>query len=174
MLNTDLIRLNLHIGDYLRRTRHMTAWEHGAFLMLIMHYWSTGGLPQEDAQLAIVAGMTMKEWQKRKEIIAALFEPDWKLPWLEADISDALEARARKSAAGKKGNSVRWGDNRHANSDRLAFGRRSHRDPNAIAPGSLPLAARRMEESDQEDNSFSGAGNDSSASEVIPFEPRRQ
>ncbi|MFA6267115.1 MAG: DUF1376 domain-containing protein [Pseudolabrys sp.] len=160
MGNTALIRLNLHVGDYLRHTRHLKACEHGAYLMLIMHYWSTGGLPGEDAQLAIVAGMSVKEWQKHRETLAALFGPSWKLAWLDAAIADALEARERKSAAGKKGNTVRWGSNRHVSADRHAFGERPHRDGNAIAPASLPHAARHTEAPDQGGNNVSESDTD--------------
>lgn len=58
MGRTNLLRMNLHIGDYLRHTRHLRASEHGAYLMLIMHYTSNDGLPDDDHQLASIAGMT--------------------------------------------------------------------------------------------------------------------
>lgn len=164
----QLIRLGLHVGDYLRETRHLSACEHGAYLLLIMHYWSNRCLPQEEAQLAAIASMSRKEWRKHRATLAALFEPNWKLSWLEVDIADALEARRAKSAAGKRGNSVRWGGNRHAHADRLAFGERSHCDPNAIAMRSLPLAAGHREEPDQGRNTSEEHAGEARP-DVVPF-----
>ena len=143
----NLIRLSLHIGDYLRHTRQLRTCEHGAYLMLIMHYWSNGGLPENDDQLATITSMSSRDWRKHKPTIVALFETGWKLPWLDAAIADALIARERKSVAGKKGNDVRW-RNRHGNADRQAFGDTSHCDRNAIAPQSPPLATCHHKESE--------------------------
>ena len=43
-------------GDYARETGHLNNAEHGAYLMLIKHYWCTGGpLPDNNAELARLA-----------------------------------------------------------------------------------------------------------------------
>jgi len=46
-----------HIGDYLGDTMHLTTLEHGAYCLLIMHYWRTGPLPNDDRMLADLAKM---------------------------------------------------------------------------------------------------------------------
>ncbi|XAZ25902.1 YdaU family protein (plasmid) [Sinorhizobium sp. B11] len=45
----------LHIGDYLTDTGHLTATEHGAYLLLIMHYWQNGCLPKNERIIARIA-----------------------------------------------------------------------------------------------------------------------
>jgi uncharacterized protein YdaU (DUF1376 family) len=175
MGRTNLLRMNLHIGDYLRHTRHLRANEHGAYLMLIMHYTSNAGLPDDDHQLAAIAGMSAAEWRKHKPAIAPFFEPGWRLPWLEADIADSLASRKRRSDAGKWGNVVKkQSRDRHRNADRQAFGPGPQCDRNAIASNPLPLAARHIEEPDQENNSFIDDGNDLDPLAVVPFLPRRK
>ena len=169
MATPNFPRLNLHVGDYLRHTRHLRASEHGAYLMLIMHYWATGGLPENDEQLAAIASMSTREWRKHKPVIAPLFEPGWRLPWLNAALADASAARERKSNAGKKGNAKRWGSNRHAHADRHAFGDASQYDRDAIALQSPPPASRHGKESEQDRTYSCQAIENLEEPAVVPF-----
>ena len=47
----------LYVADYLANTGRLSAAEHGAYLLLIMQYW-TGRLPDDDTQLARIAWIT--------------------------------------------------------------------------------------------------------------------
>lgn len=50
------IWMPVYIGDYLRDTEELNAEEHGAYLLLLMHYWLKGGVIGSDvARLSRVA-----------------------------------------------------------------------------------------------------------------------
>ena len=50
--------------DYLADTRNLTTEQHGAYMLLIAFYWTTGQpLPDDDEQLAIVAGVSLSRWR---------------------------------------------------------------------------------------------------------------
>jgi hypothetical protein len=53
----------LHIADYLADTGHLTATEHGAYMLLIMHYWQNGHLPENEKLIARVGRMTPDQWE---------------------------------------------------------------------------------------------------------------
>ena len=53
----------LYVGDYLRDTRDLNTLQHGAYLLLIMHYWQHDVLPADDARLAAIAGVEISVQQ---------------------------------------------------------------------------------------------------------------
>lgn len=89
----------LYIGDYRSDTAHLSATEHGAYLLLIMHYWQAGSLPVDEQQLMRISCTTPKEWTRIRATIAAFFEDGWKHLRIEFELTQA----ARLSAAGKAG-----------------------------------------------------------------------
>jgi uncharacterized protein YdaU (DUF1376 family) len=109
-----------YVADYLADTGHLSTLEHGAYLLLIMHYWRRGGLPTNDAQLARVCHLSEAEWQEIRATLAALFDAKWKHKRIEAEL---IKSEAR-SAAGKAGASARY-------VNRNATAVRSHSDGNA-------------------------------------------
>jgi uncharacterized protein YdaU (DUF1376 family) len=54
----------LYIGDYLADTMALEAREHGAYLLLIMHYWRNGPLPDDDRALAGIARVDRATWME--------------------------------------------------------------------------------------------------------------
>lgn len=63
----------LYIGDYLADTMHLSGPEHGAYLLLIMHYWRNGPLPDDDRALATIARTERKDWAAMAPTIRAFF-----------------------------------------------------------------------------------------------------
>lgn len=89
----------LHIADYLADTGHLTAAEHGAYMLLIMHYWQNGGLPENERVIARVAKMTPEQWEESRDILAMLFGPGWSHKRIDAELSKADEIIEKRKAA---------------------------------------------------------------------------
>jgi uncharacterized protein YdaU (DUF1376 family) len=102
-MQMSLPRMSFHIGDYLKDTGHLRAAGHGAYVMLIFHYWATGGLPSDPRQLAAIARMTDLEWQEWQPIIQAFFHDGWKHKRIDKEIAEALAKYEQQVAAGRAG-----------------------------------------------------------------------
>jgi uncharacterized protein YdaU (DUF1376 family) len=104
--------MRLYIADYLADTAHLSAAQHGAYLLLIMNYWQTGrALPADDVKLARIARMTPKEWAEHGSVLAEFFQ-DVDGAWRHKRIEQELdEVRAKSDKA------------RTARSQRTRYGR---------------------------------------------------
>lgn len=97
----------LYIGDYQADTRHLSAVQHGGYLLLIMHYWQRGGLPDDDSQLARIACMAPSEWRRHRPVIRSFFGDGWRHARIEQEIAEAEEAYERRAKAGRAGGKAR-------------------------------------------------------------------
>lgn len=53
--------MQLYIADYLADTMHLSAEEHGAYLLLMFNYWQTGrAIPK--SRLAKIARISNERW----------------------------------------------------------------------------------------------------------------
>lgn len=93
----------LYVADYLADTGHLSASEHGAYLLLIMHYWANGSLPSDDKKLARIARMSDKEWRAARDTVAEFFGEGWRHARIECELADANAAYERRASAGRKG-----------------------------------------------------------------------
>lgn len=91
----------LYIADYLADTGHLSTVEHGAYLLLIMHYWQNSGLPIDDAKLARICRLPLKQWQAIRSTIAELFGDDWRHGRIDAELAKAADTISKRSAAGR-------------------------------------------------------------------------
>jgi uncharacterized protein YdaU (DUF1376 family) len=94
----------LVIGDYLKDTMHLDAAEHGAYLMLLMHYWVNGALPDDDRKLSAISRCSPSEWPRIRETIADFFDIDggfWKHGRVEKELNRAKTLQERAITAGR-------------------------------------------------------------------------
>lgn len=89
----------LHIADYLADTGHLTATEHGAYLLMIMHYWQNGSLPASERVIARIAKLSADQWEESRDILAMLFGPDWTHKRIDAELSKADGIIEKRRAA---------------------------------------------------------------------------
>lgn len=93
----------LNVGDYLRDTTHLTTEQHGAYLLLIFHYWtSRGPLVDDDRQLATIAKLSRRVWANHRPILAGLFrvaEGLWRHKRVEEEIATANRLHEDAKAA---------------------------------------------------------------------------
>ena len=76
----------LYVGDYLGDTGHLTTTQHGAYFLLMMHYWRKGELPDDDRQLSKITKLPLRTWREYR-------------PTLQ-DSSTRLEAQADRRRTG--------------------------------------------------------------------------
>ncbi len=97
-------------GDYLRDTGHLSPAEHGAYLLLIAHQWTTAKtLPDDDAALGRIARMSPREWRAARRAIEEFFTVEngtWSQKRVAMELTRAREAFEKRSNAGSKGGST--------------------------------------------------------------------
>jgi uncharacterized protein YdaU (DUF1376 family) len=104
--------LPLFVGDYLASTSHLTATEHGAYLLLLMHQWKNGHLPAEEELLRRIARVEKDAWSSAYAVLSPFFQiADDGRPYrarLEREREICLSIRLRKSDRGRKAANARW------------------------------------------------------------------
>ncbi|MGA7807141.1 YdaU family protein [Bradyrhizobium sp.] len=93
----------LYVGDYLGDTGHLSTAQHGAYLLLMMHYWRMGELPTDDKQLAAITKLPLRLWLDCKDVIQSFFFDGWRHKRIDEELSKMAAAANRRAAAGQKG-----------------------------------------------------------------------
>lgn len=91
----------LHIDDYIRDTDHLSATEHGAYLLLIMKYWRDGRLPSDEGLIRRYAKLSPDQWAESRAVLADLFEDGWRHKRIDAELSKADEIIEKRRSAAK-------------------------------------------------------------------------
>jgi uncharacterized protein YdaU (DUF1376 family) len=92
----------LYVADYLGDTGHLMGPEHGAYLLLMMHYWRTGPLPDDDAILARIARTEAKPWRAMAAMIRGFFRAEAGLlhhKRIDAERAKAADLASKRAAA---------------------------------------------------------------------------
>ena len=102
--------IQLYVSDYLADTQHLSAEEHGAYLLLIMNYWQTEK-PIPENRLQGITRMFNERWTNVKSVLSDFFEIDDNGAWYHKRINQDLEKVKQKSKqaseAGKKSAQIR-------------------------------------------------------------------
>lgn len=133
----------LYWGDYAKDTGHLSATHHGAYLMLLKHYWVTGApLPNDDSQLwRIACADSLAHWRKIKPVVLAFFTlEDGRLRHgrVEKELSDAVRHAERRTGAARRASEARWGTQSESdakrNASRMPDGMRGQCPPPSPSP----------------------------------------
>ncbi|EFH6729998.1 DUF1376 domain-containing protein [Escherichia coli] len=95
--------MQLYIADYLADTMHLSAEEHGAYLLLMFNYWQTGK-PIPKNRLAKIARLTNERWADVEPSLREFFcdnGEEWVHLRIEEDLASVREKLTKRSAAGK-------------------------------------------------------------------------
>lgn len=97
----------VYCAETVFETAHLSAAETGGYLLLTLHYWRDGSLPDDDRALARLARMTGAQWRKSKAAIAALFNDGWRHDRIDAERKGAVDVSEKRAAAGRLGAEAR-------------------------------------------------------------------
>lgn len=160
----------LFVADYLADTAHLSAAEHGAYLLLVMNYWQRGKpLPADDRKLARIARMSDAEWQESRDTLAEFFhEQDgaWSHKRVEAEIAVAEEKTskakkaARISAEVRKANAEQTLSERSTDAELLGEAREGKEIEDTASAASSAPRAPEVDLDDAERRCHEAAGTD--------------
>jgi uncharacterized protein YdaU (DUF1376 family) len=90
-------------GDYLGDTGHLTTTQHGAYLLLMMHYWRKGELPDDDRQLSKITKLPSKVWNECRPTLQEFFHEGWRHKRIDAELAKMMRVSEKRAIAGQKG-----------------------------------------------------------------------
>lgn len=82
--------MQLYVADYLADTSHLTAEEHGAYLLLLFSYWQTGK-PLRIDRLSTVARIPNDRWASVEDTLSEFFHVT-PTHWIQFRVESDLEA----------------------------------------------------------------------------------
>lgn len=126
------IWMPLYIGDYLRDTTRLTTVQHGAYVLLIMDYWTNGALPDDDQVLASITKCSDDEWQRIKPAIVSKFQIEdghWKHSRIEKELTEARLNKQKRIERSQKANLAK--SLKDANKD-------TYKDTSEVTPSPSP------------------------------------
>lgn len=123
---------------YLADTRHLSTVEHGAYLLLLFEAWRrpTCSLPDNDAMLARLAGLSVDEWAQVRDNVMAFWKLDGRSrTWTQKRLLEQREFTRKKSTSQRDKAAKRW--NKTKKIDAPAMPERCPGDA-SISIGSVP------------------------------------
>jgi uncharacterized protein YdaU (DUF1376 family) len=105
--------MRFHVGDYLADTMHLSTYQHGMYVLLIMHYFKRGELPDDERALARITKTEVMNFRRYGGPVMALFQRaengTSRHTRIDAERERARELSETRRNAGKQGANQRWG-----------------------------------------------------------------
>ena len=92
----------MYWGDYLKDTMDLSFAQHGAYLLLIAHYWQNGGLPTDDISLCKIVHANRRQWRYLRPAVVSKFGPNWTHKRIDAEILRSEKRIMQRVLAGEK------------------------------------------------------------------------
>lgn len=97
----------MYWGDYLRDTMHLRTEGHGAYLLLIAAYWTSGEpLPDDDDHLMAITRLEARAWKRIKPSLQKFFavgDGVWRHGRIDGELERATRLSKARQEAGKRG-----------------------------------------------------------------------
>jgi uncharacterized protein YdaU (DUF1376 family) len=156
----------LYIADYLRDTSRLTTEGHGAYLLLIFDYWTSGRpLPDDDNQLAAIARLGVARWKQLRPVLAQFFQIEdgiWHHKRIDVELKRAALITQERSKAGGIGAAKRWQTHSKSDGKRIASGEAKSSQTDAHLPSQV----------EEEDSVASATGGEGPP--AIPIDPVKE
>ncbi len=143
----------LYWGDYLADTSHLTALQHGCYLLLIAHYWQHGGIPHDLRRLQRITKCPNNQWREVWGTLAPFFSVqqnnfgsvELKHKRIDAELLKASAISHKRMIAGTKAGWANQGKTNRERNHKAAFA--EQRDAQSQSPKILsylkPRASRK-------------------------------
>lgn len=105
------IWMPLYIGDYLADTTRLTTEQHGAYLLLIMDYWRSGRLPDNDAVLSQITRLSPDAWSNARTMLKHFFcieDGQWVHKRIDEELTKASVNKEAARDKASKAAQARW------------------------------------------------------------------
>jgi uncharacterized protein YdaU (DUF1376 family) len=98
------------VGDYLKDTARLSTEAHGAYLLLILDYWTSGAPPDDDETLSSIARLSLEQWHKLRHKLEPFFvvtNGRWTHNRIEKELEISEKKHKNRVDAGKAGGNAK-------------------------------------------------------------------
>jgi uncharacterized protein YdaU (DUF1376 family) len=154
--------LPLWTDAYLGDTTHLTTIEHGAYLLLLMVAWRSGGcrLPDDDRLLARYARLTAQQWKRMRPVLSDFFVVE-NGHWTQRRLTDEAVA-------------VKQMRQRQADKGKASALKRKGRHSTGAKSGSIPVATELQPGGNLPLPTPTSEDKESSAAEPLQIDPVKE
>jgi uncharacterized protein YdaU (DUF1376 family) len=157
-------------GDYFADTKHLSMEQHGAYFLLMGHYWQHGPLPDDPIRLRRIVGATPRQWARVWPFVSQFFDlvqcqhaqndfveqanakqllgNCWRHKRLDREIESAEIISTKRQLAGQRGGLKSSGRSNRARHSEQANAKQTGHHPHPhinTSPQSIPPRAREGE-----------------------------